>query len=632
MPETKLENSRSAQSRLAAMTISALGVVYGDIGTSPLYAIRECFHGLHAIDITTTNIMGVLSLVFWSLAVVVTFKYIAIIIKADNNGEGGIFALIALLPRRYKEYPRKFHVRIVLIGIFGAALLYGDGIITPAISVLSAVEGLEVATPASKHFVIPLTCLILVGLFLFQRRGTEGIGSIFGPIMLLWFIVIAVLGISSIVQCPEVLWAINPIYAVRFFMVNHLHGIVVLGSVVLCITGAEALYADLGHFNKNTIRLSWLYIVWPCLLCNYFGQGALLLRSPETAVNPFYGLAPRVLLYPLLVIATIATIIASQAMISGVFSLSQQAIQLGLLPRLRIMHTSSETKGQIYMPFVNRFLLVACVILVLIFQSSGRLAGAYGLAVTATMSITSLIYFFVVWRTWERPLWQAALLVGSFLLFDGMYFSANLFKLLDGGWITIGVAAAVAVVMTAWKDGRSEISRIVMKQRVPEELFLSDVADKKPLRVPGTAVFLSVSPEGIPVALMHHYKFNKVLYERVLFLSMLTANTPHVPDNQKLTIQDLGQGFHRIIAQFGFMETPLVPKVFAMARKQGLAVDVQAAVYYLSRETMLTTGTSKMHQWRKDLFALMARMAQTPMTFFGLPPNRVVEIGTHIRL
>ncbi len=603
MTDTNSGHSRSLPSTSSTLLIGAIGVVYGDIGTSPLYAIRECFHGLHAVDISETNILGVLSLVFWSLALIVTFKYVAIILKADNHGEGGIFALMSKLPRSHRNFPQRMQRRIALLGIFGASLLYGDGVITPAISVLSAVEGLELATPAAKNMVIPLTCIILIGLFLFQHRGTTGIGAIFGPIMLLWFFVIAVLGIRSILQFPGVLLAISPAYAIRFFFVNRLHGVVVLGSVVLCITGAEALYADLGHFNKTVIRKSWLWLVWPSLLCNYFGQGALLLRAPGMAENPFYGQAPGPMLYPLLFLATMAAIIASQAMISGVFSLSQQAIHLGLLPRLRILHTSSKTKGQIYIPFINRVLLLACLLLVLFFQSSARLAGAYGLAVTATMGITSILFFFVIRHTWKRSLWTAVPLVGIFLLFDLLYFGANLLKLADGGWITIGVASLVMVVMTAWKDGRAELSRTVLKDRVSEELFLSDITRKKPIRIPGTAVFLSVIPVGVPVAQLHHYKFNKILYERVLFLSMLTADTPHVADGEKLTIQDLGYGFVRITVQFGFMENPNVPRVFALAQKKGLEVDVQTAVYYLSRETLLTSGPSRMRRWRKNLFA-----------------------------
>lgn len=614
------------------MLLGAVGVVYGDIGTSPLYTIRECFHGLHAVDVSRDNILGVLSLVFWSLALIVSLKYVAVILKADNNGEGGIFALMAKLPRPGKHFSIRLQSRVVLLAIFGAALLYGDGVITPAISVLSAVEGLETATPAAKKFVIPITCVILTGLFLFQRRGTAGIGRIFGPIMLLWFFVISLLGVRAVLQYPGVLLAISPGYAVRFFLANHLNGFVALGSVVLCITGAEALYADLGHFNQTAIRRSWLLLVWPALLCNYFGQGALLLQTSEMAANPFYGLAPRSLLYPLLLLATMATIIASQAMISGVFSLSQQAIQLGLLPRLRIFHTSSETRGQIYMPIINKMLLAACLLLVLVFQSSARLAGAYGLAVTATMGITSIIFFFVMRHTWKRSRWKAVLLVGFFLFFDGSYFSANLLKLADGGWITLGIAALVMVVMTSWRDGRAELYRIVLKGRVSEELFFSDVAAKKPLRIPGTAVFLSVTPDGIPVAQLHHLKFNNILYERVLFLSMLTSDTPHVPGDEKVFIQDLGQGFLRVIARFGFMETPNVPHVFVLARKQGLPVDFQAAVYYLSRETLLTGGPARMSRWRKDLFAFLSRLAQTPMTYFGLPSNRVVEMGTHIKL
>ncbi len=615
---------------LAAMSLAALGVVYGDIGTSPLYAVRECFHGLHRIAISPGNVHGVLSLIFWSLAVVVTIKYVVFILRVDNKGEGGIFALMALLSRSRDGLAGRSMKAVVLAGIFGAALLYGDGIITPAISVLSAVEGLEVATPGATRYVVPITCAVLAGLFFIQRRGTARIGKVFGPVMLLWFSALSLLGLAEVVKSPEILTAVNPLHAVRFFVENRMHGIVVLGSVVLCITGGEALYADLGHFNRPSIRLSWTAVVWPALLLNYFGQGAILLSRPETAVNPFYALAPRSLLIPLVVLATAATVIASQAMISGVYSLTQQAMQLGFLPRLRIVHTSSHVRGQIYLPFVNALLFTACVILVLAFKNSSGLAGAYGLAVTATMGITSILFFFVLTRALHRSQWRAAVLVGLFLLFDLSYFGANLLKLFDGGWLTLAVGAALTALMTSWRDGRAALAESFARERVTEEEFLDSIEASRPVRIPGTAVFMSVSPQGVPVALLHHYRFNHVLPQRILFVSLLTADSPTVPENERVTVRVLGQGFYRVIARMGYMETPRVPHVLQLAARHGLFVDPDSATYYLGRESLLTTGAARMSHWRKSLFVFMARNAQNPMSFFGIPPNRVVELGIQL--
>jgi KUP system potassium uptake protein len=617
---------------ILALSLGALGVVYGDIGTSPLYAVRECFHGQHAIALNPTNILGVLSLVFWSLTVVVTIKYVGFIMKADNRGEGGIFALLALLLGvKERMSPRK-RGWVVLAAVFGATLLYGDGIITPAISVLSAIEGLEVATAATKPFIVPLTCLILFGLFLLQKYGTEHIGRLFGPIMILWFGVIALLGLISVVQAPLVFKALNPWYAIHFFLVNHWHGFIVLGSVVLCITGGEALYADMGHFHPKAIRLSWMFLVYPALILNYYGQGAILLTSPQAAFHPFYALVPRILLYPLVILSTIATIIASQAMISGVYSLSQQAIQLGYLPRLRIIHTSAHTRGQIYMPGVNWAMMVGCIGLVLAFQESSRLAGAYGIAVTATMGITSIIYFFVATRLWNWSLVKALPLVGLFLLFDLSFFGANLFKILDGGWFTLGVATILAISMTTWKEGRKVLGQAISSFRMPVDLFLADVTQVKPHRIPGTAVFMSVSPEGIPGALMHHYKLNKVLHKTVVLLSVLVEEIPRVALKDRLKLEDLGEGFYRLTARYGFMETPNVPVLMRQAKDYGLNTEPMATTYILGRETLLMTGKSGMRTWRKVLFSMMSRNAMNPTNFFKLPPNQVIEIGAQIEV
>ncbi|OLN26768.1 Kup system potassium uptake protein [Desulfovibrio sp. DV] len=623
--------AQSGFARTAALSLGALGVVYGDIGTSPLYAIKECFHGIHAISVTPGNVLGVLSLIFWSLTMVITVKYILFITAADNRGEGGIFALIELLP---KDTGHR-HVRTILafLGLCGAALLYGDGIITPAISVLSAVEGLNVATDAAAPLVVPITCLILFGLFSVQRRGTAGIGKVFGPIMLIWFSVLAILGLRQILAAPEVLAAVNPAYAVAFFRENHMHGLIVLGSVVLCITGGEALYADLGHFGRRPIQYSWLLIVFPCLLLNYFGQGAGLLLDPGIAANPFYSLVPESLLYPMAALSTAATVIASQALISGVFSLTRQAIQLGVCPRLRIVHTSSAMEGQIYIPEVNFALMWACIGLTLAFGESSRLAAAYGIAVTATMGITSILYFFVARWTWKQSLPRALAPVAVFLAFDLAYFGSNLLKVADGGWFTLLIAALIVMAMATWEDGRQALRKLSIASTVPLRVFLSDVATKQPIRVPGTAVFMSLSPRGTPVTLLHHYKHNKIFHEHVVILSITAADVPTVDDSERLDIQDLGLGFVRIVARYGFMETPNVPAVMAQARSLGVPIDPPAdTTFFLGRESLLTTGKARMAGYRKTLFALMSRNARPATAYFGLPPGRVVELGVQVEL
>lgn len=614
------------------LALGSLGIVYGDIGTSPLYAIRECFHGLHAIDLTPGNIYGVLSLVFWSMTVVVCVKYVLFVMRADNQCMGGIFALLALIPSSEKRISPRLYWAVGLMAMLGASLLYGDAVITPAISVLSAIEGLEVATEAAKPLVLPLTCVTLMLLFLVQKRGTGNIGSVFGPIMVVWFIVIATLGALAIVERPDILRAINPLYAYDFFAVNRFHGMVVLGSVVLCITGGEALYADMGHFGRNPIRLSWLGMAFPALLLNYFGQGALLLSDPKFAFNPFYGLVPRPMLYPMVLLATMATIIASQAMISGIFSITQQAIQLGFLPRMRIVHTSRETQGQIYIPEVNAMMMVACIGLVLAFQKSSGLAGAYGIAVTADMAFTSLLYFFVITTTWRWSLWKAVPLVALFLAFDLSYFGANLLKIFDGGWVTLTIAAVVATAMKTWKDGRAELAKKMLSARFPVNLFLEDVARQDPHRVRGTAVFMSVSPVGIPSSLLHNLKHNQVLHEKVVLLSIRWVDVPTVPDPDKLKIEELGQGFYRIVALYGFIEKPDVPKIMKLAAEQGVTTDPATTTFYLSRESLLIGRDPNMMRWRKALFSFMSKNAGTPTAYFDVPPDRVVELGIQIVL
>jgi len=619
--------------RTLVMAVGALGVVYGDIGTSPLYTVKECFHGTHAIALTPGNLLGVMSLIFWSLTMVVMIKYVIFILKADNEGEGGIYALAALfLGKGAKQVSEKTVKRLVLLGIFGAALLYGDGIITPVISVLSAVEGLNVATSAAEPFVLPISCGVLFGLFLFQSLGTERIGKVFGPIMLFWFTSIAALGLAQILRRPEILAALDPRYAVSFFAVNRLHGIVVLGAVVLCLTGGEALYADLGHFGRGPIQLSWTVLVFPALLLNYFGQTALLLENPQATAHPFYELVPRVLLYPMVALATTATVIASQAMISGVYSLTQQAIQIGYCPRLHIVHTSGETKGQIYLPWVNTVMMIGCLGLALAFKESSRLAAAYGIAVTGTMAITTLIYYYVTRYNWGWPAWKALLPACIFLFFDLSYFGANLLKFVDGGWFALTVAVVLSVIMLTWRDGRALLAKRNEDARMPVEVILKDIQRYQLVRTPGTGAFLSVSPFGTPITLLHLLKHTESLPQRVVLMSVVSANTPYVAREDRLSISDLGQGFHRLIATYGFMETPNVPDILEIATERGLELDAFSTTFYVNRETLLSTGKAPMAPWRKGLFAFLSRNAWNVTTYFGIPPNRVVELGSQVEL
>jgi len=613
------------------LALGALGVVYGDIGTSPLYAIRECFHGHHAIALTQGNIFGVMSLVFWSLTVVVSVKYVIFLLLADNHGEGGIFALLGLISAGGRNVSPRLRAGLVLAGILGAGLLYGDGIITPAISVLSAIEGLEVATKAATPIVLPLTCAVLFLLFLSQHWGTAGIGKIFGRVMTLWFASIAALGLAQIFQEPRILLAIDPGYAYKFFAENKLHAFVVFGSVVLCLTGAEALYADLGHFGRKAIRLSWMSLVFPSLLFNYFGQGALLLGHPELTANPFYGLVPRLILYPMVGLSTIATVIASQALISGVFSLTQQAIELGFCPHFLIVHTSRVIRGQIYMPAVNYTLMIACLGVVIGFRESSGLAGAYGIAVTGTMTITSILYLIVITRVWRWSLWMAVPLIAVFLVFDLSYFGANLLKVKDGGWFTLLAASLFTIAMTTWRKGRSELIH-KFETRVPVKLFLDDVGRQKLPRVPGTAVFMSFTPEGTSHVLLQNLKHNKILHEKVVLLSILPTDVPTVAARERVKVEDLGQGFYQVVAYNGFMQRPNVPEIMNLASKLGLPIDEAETTYYLGRVSVFTTGDSRMMRWRKVLFAFMSRNAGTPAAYFGLPANRVVELGTQIQL
>jgi KUP system potassium uptake protein len=615
--------------RIAGLSLLALGVVYGDIGTSPLYSMRECFEGIHAVPPTHANVLGVLSLIFWALVIVVTVKYHVYVLRADNNGEGGILALMALV--RPVVHGRGRWI-LVGLGLFGAALLYGDGIITPAISVLSAVEGLEVATAVFTPYVVPITIGILIGLFLIQRRGTGGVGAVFGPVMLVWFSTLAVLGVSGIIHQPSVLAAVNPLYAVRFFLANGMHGFLVLGSVFLVATGGEALYADMGHFGELPIQIDWFSFVAPSLLLNYFGQGALLIQHPEAAKNPFYLLAPDWALYPLVVLSTLATVIASQAIISGAFSLTRQAVQLGYLPRLDIIHTSSAEVGQIYIPGVNWALMVSTIILVLSFRSSSNLAAAYGIAVTMTMLITTLLAFVVAWRRWKWPLWAALSVTVLFLIVDLAFFGANIVKIRQGGWFPLVVGAFVYLLMSTWKRGRHILAERLQRDAFPFAQFVATVRPDSPPRVPGTAVFMARDSEATPAALLHNLKHNKVLHEQVILLTVITEEIPQVPKERRIEVTDMTKGCYKVIARYGFMQYPGVPDVLDSLRAKGLDLDLMRTSFFLSRETLIPSKRPGMALWREKLFALMSRNALRPTDFFRIPVNRVVELGMQVKL
>jgi KUP system potassium uptake protein len=630
------------------LALPALGVVYGDIGTSPLYTLAECFHGDHAVEPTPPNVLGVISLVFWALTFTVTIKYLIFILRADNEGEGGILALLALaLPRKSHSRPppggppssagarargKRAVGALILLVLFGAALLYGDGVITPAISVLSAIEGLEVATTALKPAVLPLTVATLVALFLVQRRGTAGIGRVFGPMMLVWFGTIGALGAVQLLHEPRALLAIDPSRAIHFFIANRLHGFFVLGGVVLAITGAEALYADMGHFGPGPIRRSWFIVVLPALFLSYFGQGSLLLQHPELAANPFYALVPSWALYPMVILATGATVVASQALISGAYSLTQQAVQLGYFPRITIVHTSKETEGQIYIPEINSLLLCACVGLVLSFKSSSALAAAYGIAVTGTMAITTITYYFVVTRTWKWPVWQAAPLCLAFLGVDVAFFAATSTKLLEGGWFPILLASAVFVVMTTWHTGRRYLAQSMADAAFPMDLFLKDLAGHKPIRVKGTAVFMASNANGVPPVLLHYLKHSQTLHEQVVLLTVIGLHVPEAHADERVRAEALGENFFRVTVRYGFMETPDIPRAIADCSLRGVPIAVDRVSYFLGRETLLPSGEARMHPWRKRLFSFISRNAVPATAYFGLPPGRVVELGMQIRL
>ena len=616
------------RSRLLVLTLGALGVVYGDIGTSPLYAIRESFHPSHGIGPTPANVLGVLSLVFWALTLIIVVKYLTFVLRADNRGEGGTLALLALYSPRPES--RKGWA-ILMLGLFGTSLLYGEGVITPAISVMSAVEGLEVATPRFSAFVVPITIAILLGLFLLQKHGTARISAVFGPITLAWFISLAALGLHSIARDPGVLVAVNPWYAVQFFLDNGARAFLLLGSVVLVITGAEALYADLGHFGRKPIRTGWFAVVFPALLLNYFGQGAYILTHQHIE-HPFFDLVPRWALYPMVVLATLAAIIASQALISGAFSLTRQAIQLGYFPRLVIVHTSAREEGQIFIPQVNTALMVSCIAIVIGFRSSSALAAAYGLAVVGTMSITTILFYNVARSRWNWSGARALAFAAFFLVIELAFLGANLVKFLHGAYLPLIIGAALFTVMTTWKRGRSIMSAIFERNALPVHLFVDEIAKNPPHRVPGNAVFPTANPEGVPPVLLHHLKHNKMLHEKVILLSLVTEEVPHISESERAEVSLLGAELYRVYARYGFMETPDVQRLFLNLRRHGLHLKTAETTFYLGRETLIVTGRKGMAKWRKRLFAFMQRNAQPATAFFNIPPNRVVELGAQLEI
>jgi len=630
---TEAPNSRPTNRRaFATLTLGALGVVYGDIGTSPLYAIQSTFGDAHAaIAPNAGNILGVLSVTFWLLVLIVSLKYVVFIMRADNNGEGGIMALMALAQRCARG---NAHLRwgIMILGLLGASLFYGDGVITPAISVLSAVEGLKVLAPSLEHWIVPLSIAILLGLFVLQNHGTSRVGGVFGPIMLFWFATLAVLGGLEIAREPKVLVALNPSYAIEFFRNNGWHGFLALGGIVLAITGCEALYADMGHFGRNPIRVAWFGYVSPALVLNYFGQGALLLSHPEAVDNPFYRLVPPSLLIPMIVLASIATVIASQAVISGAFSMTREAIQLGFSPRMEVVHTSQQTRGQIYLPWINRLLLVLVIAAVLGFRSSAALAAAYGIAVTGTMFTTTCLALIVARRQWN---WSRTLVVAAglvFLAIDASLFGANAIKIEEGGWFPLALGAVVLTLMTTWRRGRELVLREIRQSGLALEPFIASVITHPPPRVPGTAIFLTTNANAVPNALLHNLKHNKVLHERNVLMTVETLDVPIAEYGERTEITALGHEFFRLVIRFGFAEDPDIPSAMDRCEAKGVDFEMMETTFFVSRETVVATDRPGMPLWRDRLFAFLARNASSATAFFRLPGNRLIELGTQVEI
>lgn len=613
------------------LCVGALGVVFGDIGTSPLYALRECFYGHHPIAASHDNVLGVLSLIFWSLLIVISVMYVLIILRADNEGEGGILSLMALIKRTKFKNPY-LNIIILVLGLIGASLFYGDSIITPAISVLSAVEGLNIATPLFEPVIIPLTLVILILLFSVQSKGTSKVGSIFGPITFVWFITIAVLGVISIIENTEVLEAVNPVYGYKFFVNNGFVGFIILGSVFLVITGGEALYADMGHFGKLPIKISWFSLVLPCLLLNYFGQGALILRDSTAVQNPFYLLAPTWALYPLVILATLATVIASQAVISGAYSLTFQALQLGYLPRMRILHTSEDERGQIYIPQLNWILLIVIIALVLGFKSSSNLASAYGIAVTTTMLITTILLFFTMVKIWKWKILTSALIVLFFLVIVLSFWGANMLKIFQGGWVPLLIGAGIYLLMTTWNKGRKNLLEKIKKETTSLENFVTEILSVRMIAIPGTAIYMASNKNGTPPPLILNIKHNRLLHKQVIILTIIIQKVPHVKSEDRLQIEQPTEGFYRVIANYGFMDVTNIDNIIELLNQKGIRVDINKTTFFLGRETIITKKRAGFGRLRDKLFIIMSNNAQRATEFFNIPPNRVFEVGTQVEI
>jgi KUP system potassium uptake protein len=627
-----MSSSTGNKTKLSALTLAALGVVFGDIGTSPLYTMKEVFSvGMHPVPLNEANMFGILSLIVWALIMVVSVKYVAFIMRADNRGEGGIMALLALASHNTAGDAKKQHT-IMLLGILGACMFYADGMITPAISVLSAVEGLELAAPVLHPMILPITLLVLFILFWAQSKGTALVGAFFGPIMLLWFTVLGVLGIQGIMQNPSILQALNPIYAFNFFSVSPWIAFVALGAVVLAVTGAEALYADMGHFGPFPIRLAWFGFVLPALILNYFGQGALILQDPESVKNPFYLLAPEWMLYPLIVLATLAAVIASQAVITGAFSVSRQALQLGYLPRMHVEHTSESEEGQIYMPRVNWGLMLGVMVLVLSFKSSGNLAAAYGIAVTGDMVITTLLAGIVFHHLWGWSKLRTGMLVALFLVVDVAFFSANVLKIPDGGWVPLVIGIFIFTLMLTWKTGRNMLYSMLKNEAMAIDPFIEAVGAHPPLRVSGTAIFMTPNLDGVPHAMLHNLKHNKVLHEKMVLLTVKFLDYPHTSNEERVTVEDLPNEFYRVTVRYGFKDEPDLPRDLVLCAEQGLVLDAMDTSFFVGKEILIASNASGMAFWRKKIFIGLFRSAETITNQFKLPPNRVVELGSQLKI
>ncbi len=622
---------QSEKSSRAALTVAAIGIVYGDIGTSPLYAMKEVFSKDHGLELNAANLLGVVSLIVWGLIIIVSLKYVTILLRADNRGEGGIMALMALALSSVGKTSH-WHFPVMVMGLFGATLFYGDSVITPAISVLSAIEGLEVAAPVLKPYIVPLTVVVLVGLYMLQSRGTAGIGRWFGPIMIVWFVVLAAMGVVNIIQAPEILAALNPWHAFMFMYNNRLIAFVALGAVVLAYTGAEALYADMGHFGAKPIRRAWFFAAFPALALNYLGQGGLLLSNPSAVSNPFYQQLGTWSIYPLVLLATIATVIASQATISGTFSMTKQAIALGFLPRMKMVHTSAMEMGQIYLPLVNWLQMIVVLLAVVGFGSSSNLAAAYGIAVTATMLVTTILLFFVVHYRWKYSLTLALLVTGFFLLIDLAFFSANVLKILHGGWFPLLLGISLFTIMLTWKRGRQLVSGHLEKHAIPLEDFLKSLFKSPPVRVSGTAIFLRGASDGVPHALLHNLTHNKVLHERVVFLTVHILEVPWVPVAERVQVQDLGNQCYQMNIRYGFKDEPNIPQVLDLSKQHGMEFNMLATSFFIARQTIISCPGVGMARWREHIFVSMWRNARGAADYYQIPANRVIELGTQVEI